>query len=96
MTVDADGKFIVSVFDKNDPDDLRKKENYLKWKKMQTDCSGGDDENAYFLGDNDQKLVQKMRKEEKQLIISSLLLFSLYVIVRIMFGQPGMTEEKET
>lgn len=89
MTVDADGKFIVSVFDKNDPDDLRKKENYLQWKKMQIESSGSNDKHAYSLGDNDQKLVQKLREEEKQLIISSLLLFSLYVIVRIMFSEPG-------
>lgn len=35
MTVESSGKFIVSIFDKNDPDHLRKKKWYQEWKKKQ-------------------------------------------------------------
>ena len=35
MTVEASGKFIVSIFDKNDREHLLKKQRYQVWKRKQ-------------------------------------------------------------
>jgi len=62
MTVQMDGKFIVSVFDENDPEDVKKKEAYQEWKKMkqkEMEEEGGDDGDGdvpvYVLGRDSDK-----------------------------------------
>lgn len=89
MTVDNDARFIVSVFDKNDPDDLKKKQRYQEWKKKQEKNQG---DVCYDLGKRDNTQVERSRRlaiEEALLIVCCLLLFGLYVLVRLLFHEPG-------
>ena len=89
MTVDVDARFIVSIFDSNDPDDLKKKERYLQWKQRQ---EKNKKDKVHVLGSKDTNIGKKSKRfatEEVLLIICSLLLFGLYVAVRILFNEPG-------
>ena len=89
MTVDVDARFIVSIFDSNDPDDLKKKERYLEWKQRQ---EKNDQLKVHVLGSMDTNLEKKSKHfalEEVLLLICSLLLFGLYIAVRLLFNEPG-------
>ena len=90
MTVDVDAKFIVSIFDENDPDDLKKKERYLELKQRQTkdDCK----QEVYAIGNKHSDLKEKSRRlalEEAILILFCILLFGIYILVRLLFHEPG-------
>jgi hypothetical protein len=93
MTVDNSGKFIVSIFDKNDPDHLRKKERYQEWKRQQKN-NGVDVKNkVYSLADitGKGKNAHSLAKEEILLVIGCAVLFICYVAVKMSFQE---VEEK--
>jgi Molecular chaperone len=82
MTVDKDGKFIVSIFDKNDPEHLVKKAKYQQWKR-------GDENNqlenqVYSLGEKYRE-SRSLTREDFRLLIFCISLFVLYVSVKIGF-----------
>lgn len=90
MTVDIDGRFIVSIFDKNDPDDLKRKERYQAWKRLQKNDRNTGNLHLYALKEistDKEKEFRQFDRQETMLIISSMLLFGLYVIVRLLFHQ---------
>lgn len=97
MTVDADAKFIVSIFDKNDPDDLVKKHRYQQWKQRQEGKIRHDDtdDQIHTLGKANIKdiSVEQTRSattpEEIFLFISCLSLLGFYLLVRLLFHEPG-------
>ncbi len=95
MTVDTDAKFIVSVFDSNDPDDLAKKYRYQQWKRKQNDKADHNDDKIHMLGkemeDGGSKHegLSKITTEEVVLFISCLSLLGFYLLVRLLFHEPG-------
>ncbi len=87
MTVETSGKFIVSIFDKNDPEHLRKKERYQEWKRQNKD--GNDDaKKVYSLADITGKgNKDSLGKEEIMLMIGCAVLFLCYVAVKMKFQE---------
>ena len=87
MTVETSGKFIVSIFDKNDPEHLRKKEKYQEWKRQNKD--GNDDaKKVYSLADITGKgNKDSLGKEEIMLMIGCAVLFLCYVAVKMKFQE---------
>lgn len=88
MTVETNGKFIVSIFDKNDPDHVRKKERYQEWKRRQK----GEDQDQkpiYSLADltKKHKNRESLGKEELLLIMGCAVLFFCYVTVKMSFQE---------
>jgi len=82
MTVERSGKFIVSIFDKNDPDHLLKKQKYQEWKRKQDNQDG---KQVYALGEMVDKTGRSYGKEELMLLLSCAALFILYVAVKMTF-----------
>ena len=90
MTVETNGKFIVSIFDENDPEHLEKKERYQEWKRNQNGTEK--EKKVYSLG----KTVDKTRKSQSFAIEELLLIFAcfavvfIYVAVKMLF--PSLEE----
>ena len=85
MTVEESGKFIVSIFDEHDPEHVEKKRRYLK-EKRRTDALAG----AVDQGSDDEADAAEEPKgaEERFLTVAIVLLFFLYVGVRMAFAAP--------
>jgi len=96
MTVDSDAKFIVSIFDSNDPDDLKKKERYQEWKRRQSEDNESNNHHLYQLGkkESSSKNFNKLAIEEVILLISCVMLFCLYVLMRLLFHEAGKEGSK--
>ncbi|KAL9184206.1 hypothetical protein ACHAXT_002292 [Thalassiosira profunda] len=84
MTLDADGKFTVSIFDECDPEHREKRRRYLREKAVDDEGGGGG-------GD----LIQYYEEEEKRqacsvteigLALFCIVCFALYVATRIAFS----------
>jgi len=82
MTVETSGKFIVSIFDKNDPDHLLKKQKYQEWKRKQENIT---EPKVYALGEMADKTHTSFGKEELMLLLSCATLFLIYVAVKVIF-----------
>jgi molecular chaperone DnaK (HSP70) len=81
MELRPNGEFVVSIFDSNDPDHIRKRERYVKSKGKVT--VGDDDWDRTELPltkDND-----GVPLEQISLVAASLVLFVLYVAVKLCF-----------
>ena len=96
MTVDTDGKFIVSILDYHDPEHVKKIQRYREWKNEQ--WKGSDDVDKVTIpvlskdfGDGEH--CSKQSIEEMILIISCIVLFGAYFAVRILFNDPILTSE---
>jgi hypothetical protein len=85
MTVEKDGKFIVSIFDKNDPEHLIKKAKYQEFKKRNKTNNGPEPTNMYSLGESSHTL-ETMTKEDLRLLLFCGALFILYVSVKMGFS----------
>jgi len=90
MTVENSGKFIVSIFDKNDPDHLRKKERYQEWKRQQQNTENA--KPVYSLAKltgtgNDGKKREAFAKEEIMLLLGCTIMFLCYVLVKMSFQE---------
>mmetsp|Transcript_7097 Transcript_7097/g.13395 ORF Transcript_7097/g.13395 Transcript_7097/m.13395 type:complete len:642 (-) Transcript_7097:773-2698(-) len=82
MTVDRDGKFIVSIFDKNDPEHLMKKAKYQKWKRG--NHYSQQENHVYSLGDKCRE-PQSLTGEDLRLLMLCVAIFVLYVSVKVGF-----------
>jgi molecular chaperone HscA len=82
MTVDRDGKFIVSIFDKNDPEHLVKKAKYQKWKRGNDNDQ--QEKHVYSLGEMYGE-SQSLTREDLRLLACCIALFVLYVAVKLGF-----------
>lgn len=89
MTVETNGKFIVSIFDKNDPEHLEKKRRYQEWKRSQMlDVADLEEEDAVHPLDSLSKIeVNKLSIEEILLLIGVVVIFLLYVAIKVTFVQ---------
>lgn len=82
MTVETSGRFIVSIFDENDPEHLEKKKRYQEWKKNHAE--DGDDNVVHALGPMTNIKCDKLGTEEVLLIIGCMILFLLYVGIKMI------------
>ena len=95
MTVDTDAKFIVSIFDKNDPDDLEKKKRYQEWKRRQKEDGNTKEQKVYMLDEKEpseggeKKTSRSFAREEIVLAVCCISLFFLYTSMRLLFHEPG-------
>ena len=82
MKLDTDGRFIVSIFDENDPEQVRKKDRFERIK------------NGEVVGEleyiKDMMLAESndITKEQVTLTIALISLFVLYVAIKIAFTDP--------
>jgi hypothetical protein len=86
MTMETDGKFIVSIFDPNDPEHLAKRRRYLKNKA----ATRGNDKLDYHesttgITSDDNGIT--WTKEETKLLILPILLFIVYVVLKLAFHE---------
>ena len=96
MTIETNGKFIVSIFDSKDPEDLKKKKRYQEWKMRQQEqeriCKDGVNSTKapelLTLGDTLYS-TEPFGKEEIYLMVIFVAVFGLYVGTRIAFNEPG-------
>jgi molecular chaperone DnaK (HSP70) len=96
MTVDADARFIVSVFDRNDPDDLKKKERYQQW-KLKSKKDNDEQEYVYTLRDNEKDqtgMKHEWRTEEILLFFCSIFLVILWFVAHLLFDEPTQDGSK--
>jgi len=84
MTVEASGKFIVSIFDKNDPEHLLKKQRYQEWNRKQDNKEG---KTVYALGEMVDKTGRSFENEELILLLSCATMFIIYVAVKMTFQE---------
>ncbi|KAG7350550.1 chaperone protein DnaK [Nitzschia inconspicua] len=86
MKVDIDGKFIVSIFDENDPEQVRKKEWFERRERKQ--------EAVAELGYIEDLLLSDSDTNMEQLFLSLALfgIFVIYIAVKIAFANPVENE----
>jgi molecular chaperone DnaK (HSP70) len=97
MTIETSGKFIVSIFDFKDPEDLKKKERYQEWKMRQQEQEGTD-EGGVNITKTPQLLTlgdtlhsnEPFGREEIWLIVIFVAVFGLYVATRLAFNEPEL------
>jgi len=95
FTLDEDGRFIVSIFDKNDPEDLKKKQRYQEMKHSQKEGNEGDKQLPYALGDGSKSNCKddtknrsdRLGAEELFLTVGCTVVFFLYIMMRLLFHQ---------
>lgn len=88
MKVDVDGKFIVSIFDENDPEQVRKKSRFEKMRD--------NPEVAGELGYIRDLIAAEAGTTSEQLLLSLTLLgvFIVYVAVKMAFSDPSEIDHK--
>jgi len=86
MTMETDGKFICSIFDPNDPEHQAKKRHYQKTRAAAE--SGG---KLDYHEQQEDKVT--WTAEEARMLIIPILLFVLYVAVKLAFHEPMIVEE---
>jgi molecular chaperone DnaK (HSP70) len=89
MKVDAEGQFMVSIFDEKDPEQVRKRERFQKL---------SDDKNA--VGElsyiTDLVLAESGSSMEQFLLFGTFIgLFVLYIAVKMAFNDPILVQEEE-
>ncbi len=82
MKLDTDGRFIVSVFDENDPEQVRKRDRFERMKKGEV--VGELD----YIKDMMMAETNDITKEQVTLIVILISLFVLYVSIKIAFTDP--------
>jgi molecular chaperone DnaK (HSP70) len=83
MVLENDGRFIVSVFDNNDPEHREKKRQFLKQKGVESEEIICGDERVGFSG------------TEASLLILCAIVFALYVATRIAFSDLDLQSESD-
>lgn len=109
MKVDNEGQFTVSVFDENDPEQVRKRERYEKISASSSsngDGGGGGDNGGGDGGDIDtivgelgyitELILSESRSSTEQLLLFGMLIgvFVLYIAVKLAFNDPEQGEGK--
>jgi molecular chaperone DnaK (HSP70) len=84
MTLESNGKFVVSVFDENDPEHRERKRAFLQQKGIESECGGDDGDRVGFTG------------TEASLIILIAIAFALYVGTRIAFSEVELDLQDNT
>ena len=82
MKLDTDGRFIVSVFDENDPEQVRKRDRFERMKKGEVVGELDYIKDMMMAESND------ITKEQVMLIIILIGLFVLYISIKIAFTDP--------
>ena len=87
MTLKESGEFVVSIFDKNDPDHIRKKQWYQrnnmssKNEAVSTKINTSDNNN----NNDDMEHHQAYTYEQIVLMISCAVVFVLYIVAKMTF-----------
>ena len=90
MQVDPDGKFIVSIFDEKDPEQVRKKE---RWQQLQRDTKNKNQEAAVLEYIADLVMAESGVSSEQFLLLAACLgLFVIYIGVKIAFAEMPQEE----
>ena len=92
MIVDAQGRFIISVYDELDPEQVRKRERFLQRRKG--NHNGDDDDNNEIVGElsyiTDLVMAESELSSDQILLIGMLIsIFILYLAVKIAFNEPN-------
>ena len=82
MKLDTDGRFIVSIFDENDPEQVRKKDRFERMKNGEVVGELEYIKGMMLAESND------ITREQVTLIIALISLFVLYVAIKIAFTDP--------
>lgn len=82
MKLDTDGRFIISVFDENDPEQVRKRDRFERMKKGEVVGELDYIKDMMMAESND------ITKEQVALIMMLVTLFALYVSIKIAFTDP--------
>uniref|UniRef100_A0A7R9ZU53 Uncharacterized protein n=1 Tax=Pseudo-nitzschia arenysensis TaxID=697910 RepID=A0A7R9ZU53_9STRA len=82
MKLDTDGRFIVSVFDENDPEQVRKRDHFERMKKGEVVGELDYIKDMMMAESND------ITKEQLTLVIMLVTVFVLYVSIKIAFTDP--------
>lgn len=88
MTVETNGRFIVRIFDKNDPEHLKKKESYKEWKRRQTKGERNSDIPIGVLTTGGSETISKTSGrswEEITLTFACVMIFGLYILMKALF-----------
>ena len=90
MQVDPDGKFIVSIFDEKDPEQVRKKE---RWQQLQRDTKNNSQEAAVLGYIANLVMAESGESSEQSLLVAACLgLFVIYIGVKIAFAEMPQEE----
>ena len=92
MKVDTDGKFIVSIFDELDPEQVRKKERFLRLK----DNKEGDADAVFGELSYMTELVMaetEFTTEQWLLLAGTIGMFIFYIAIKIAFAEPPNGED---
>jgi len=91
MTMQVDGKFIVSIYDPLDPEHIQKKKRYQAAKQRE---EGHDDSSKPTLNhfDYDDDVQEVTTVQQICLIIACFVVFILYVAVRMSFHEHESSE----
>jgi molecular chaperone DnaK (HSP70) len=82
MKVDKEGRFIVSIFDENDPEQVRKKDRFEKIKKGEEVVGELDYIKEMILAESD------ITNEQITLIVALVSVVVLYIAVKMVFADP--------
>lgn len=99
MTLRQNGEFVVSIFDANDPDHIRKKERYLQAKRKsgsETTKNQLDYTSTGIATITKAVVDDQLSVEQVSLILACIILFFLYVAAKIAFhDQDALIAEGE-
>jgi molecular chaperone DnaK (HSP70) len=86
MKMDTDGKFIVSIFDKNDPEQVRRKERFQRLQQANDNPGETVSEWSYI---SDLVMAEtEMTMEQWFLLTATIGLFLFYIAIKIAFAEP--------
>jgi len=83
MKLDTDGRFIVSIFDQHDPEQVRKRDRFERIKKGQEVVGELDYIKDMILAESDGITIEQIT-----LVVALISVFVLYVAVKIAFTDP--------
>merc|ERR1712194_445456 len=86
MTLDAAGKFIVSVFDKNDPEHREKRRRYLKEKQGKEGDAAREEGALEGFYEEEEEKSAAFSGTEIVLVVCCVIFFALYVGSRVAFN----------
>ncbi|KAL7473955.1 hypothetical protein ACHAXS_014294 [Conticribra weissflogii] len=96
MTLETSGKFVVSIFDENDPEHRERRRRYLKEKALAGRTPESDDDQLEeFYKSEEQNVRASCSGTEIGLVLVCAILFALYVGARIAFSDLDMPLEND-